>query len=143
MRLDRGAESVCMAAMKIMVLLALAALVAAGAGCVKTVAGGSTFAVPFVKDRMPGRYERPVEQVFEAAKEVITYNGTLLQSSTHYEANATRSVVGKVNQRSVWVRIEAIDPKTTEVTVQARTTAGGTDLTLVHELEKQIALKLR
>jgi len=49
---------------------------------------------------------------------------------------------GKVNQRSVWVRVEQIDPKISSVRVQTRTKGGGTDADLAHELEKQIALKL-
>jgi hypothetical protein len=56
--------------------------------------------------------------------------------------NVVKTVEGKVNQRTVWVRIEAIDPKVTAVTVQTRTPGGGSDIDLAHEIEKQIALKL-
>jgi hypothetical protein len=113
-------------------------------GCIRTVTGRNTGGVPFVKDRFEGRYERTVDQVFGAAKLVITENGVLLTESTlHGQVNDVRVVEGKVNQRNVWIRVEGIDPKPiTAVTVQARTKGGGSDMGLVHELEKQIALKL-
>jgi hypothetical protein len=53
-----------------------------------------------------------------------------------------KTVTGKINQRSVWIRVEQLEPKVTGVTVQARTQGGGSDLNLAHEVEKQIALKL-
>jgi hypothetical protein len=113
------------------------------AGCVDTVGGGRTAGLPLIKDRVEGRYERPLNQVFEAAKDVIKFNGTLLSETTlHTETNEVKTVEGKVNQRTVWVRVEGVDPKVTGVAVQARTPGGGADVELAHELEKQIALKL-
>ncbi len=120
-----------------------ALLVAAASGCVSTVTERTAPGVPFTKDRVEGRYERSVDQVFEAAKDVVSKNGTLSNESTIYDkTNAVRTVVGKVNQRNVWIRIEALDPKVTAVIVQARTKGGSADLDLAHEVEKQIALKL-
>ena len=128
---------------KIFSLLACVALMALIVGCVKTVAGGHTAAVPFAKDRIAGRYERSADEIFGAAKAVIAANGTLLKEGTlSSETNLVKTVEGKVNQRSVWVRIEQVDPKISAVTVQARTRAGGTDIDLAHDIEKQIALKL-
>jgi hypothetical protein len=128
---------------KIFASVAVLALVAFIVGCVNTVSGRKTAAVPFLKDRLQGRYERPVEEVFTAAKEVIKVNGTLLNESTlHTSTNAVRVLEGKVNQRSVWVRVEEVDPKVSSVTVQVRNKAGGKDTDLTAELEKQIALKL-
>ncbi len=113
------------------------------AGCVSTVDGRRTPGVPFVKDSVQGNYERPVDQIAEAAKEVIKFNGTLLNESTlHKETNAVRTVEGKVKGRTIWVRISAAAPNISSVEVQARTSAGGTDIGLAHEIEKQIALKL-
>jgi len=81
--------------------------------------------------------------VFEAAKDVVKFNGTLLNESTlHSATNLTRTIEGKVNQRNVFIRIEALDPKVTGIVVQTRTSGGGTDLNLAHEIEKQVALKL-
>ena len=59
------------------------------------------------------------------------------------QTNAVKTVEGKVNQRTVWVRVEAVDPKVTEVTVQTRTPGGLSDIDLAHQLEKEIALKLK
>jgi len=115
----------------------------AATGCVSTVSGDKTAAVPFVKDQIRGRYERPLDQVFDAAKAVVTLSGTLVKESIlHTETNTVKTVEGKVNQRSVWVRVESVDPKVTEVVVQTRTSGGGTDIDLAHDIEKQIALKL-
>lgn len=126
---------------QIFVILIGAVLV--GAGCVGTVTGRKTPGVPFVKDRVEGRYERPLDQVFDAAKEVIKYNGTLVNESIlHNETNTVKTAEGKVSQCNVWVRVEASEPKVTTVSVQTRTLNGGSDLDLAHEIEKQIALKL-
>jgi Protein of unknown function (DUF3568) len=112
-------------------------------GCIRTVSGNKTGAIPFKKDRIEGRYERPMNTVYEAAKEVLQFNGMVTAESTLSTTNTTAlALEGKVNQRSVWIRVEQVDPKITEVIVQARTKWGGSDLDLVHELEKEIALKL-
>jgi outer membrane murein-binding lipoprotein Lpp len=129
--------------MKTTISAVVVGLLLIGAGCVSTVNERKTGGMPFVKDKVQGRYEKSVDQLFTAAKEVIKENGILMNESTLYRTNAVRTVEGKVNQRSVWVRIEAIDPKVTEVTVQTRTPGGGADIYLAHELEKQIALKLK
>jgi len=123
--------------------LCLAAACGLVAGCVGTVNDRSTGGVPFVKDKVEARYERTVAQVHEAAKQVIQFNGTLLRDTSLLEnTNTTFALEGKVNQRTVWVRVEALEPRLTMVQVQARTKAGGTDLDLVHELDKEIALRL-
>lgn len=128
--------------MKMWLAILLGAVIV-GAGCVNTVDERKTAGVPFIKDRVGGRYERSVDQVTQAAKQVVSANGVLINESTLYDqTNAVKTVEGKVNQRTVWVRIEYVDPKVTEVTVQTRTSGGGTDIELAHELEKQIALKL-
>jgi hypothetical protein len=124
-------------------LLAITGLAALSVSCVGTVGGRTTAGVPFVKDKVEGRYERPLDEVFTAAKEVIKFNGTLgTESVLHGQTNLVKTVEGKVNQRSVWVRVEQLDPKVTGVVVQTRTKGGGSDIDLAHELEKQIALKL-
>lgn len=122
---------------------ALTAVSLIGAGCVPTVTGRSTGGVPFVKDAVEGHYERTVDQVFDAAKDVVKFNGALVNESIlHSETNTVKTVEGKINQRNVWIRVEAMDPKVTGVIVQTRTKGGGTDIDLAHEIEKQIALKL-
>jgi len=133
-----------MGAMKTTIFAICAGAVLLVVGCVSTVNERTTPGVPFVKDKIQGRYERPVDQIFQAAKEVIRENGVLVNESVLYnETNAVKTVEGKVNQRNVWVRVQAVDPKITDVTVQTRTPGGGSDIDLAHELEKQIALKLK
>jgi hypothetical protein len=79
----------------------------------------------------------------QASKDVIMANGALIQESISYSpTNQVKTVEGKVNQRNVWIRVEPVEPKVTSVIVQARTPAGGSDMDLVHDIEKQIALKL-
>jgi hypothetical protein len=129
--------------MRTTILAILFGAVLVGAGCISTVDERKTAGVPFIKDRVEGRYERTVDQVAQAAKQVVSSNGVLVNESILYsQTNAVKTVEGKVNQRTVWVRIEFIDPKITAVTVQTRTPGGGSDIDLAHELEKQIALKL-
>ena len=111
-------------------------------GCVKTVSNQKTGGVPLVNDRISGRYERPVGQVYQAAKEVLAFNGVIDQETSITATNSVRALEGTVNKRKVWIRVEQVDAKFTQVTVQARTKLGGTDIELVHELDKEIALKL-
>ncbi len=130
--------------MKTKLFAVLIGAVLLGVGCVSTVDERTTAGVPFVKDKLEGRYERSVEQVFQAAKEVVSTMGVLAEESILYnQTNAVKTIEGKVNQRSVWVRVQPVDPKVTSVIVQTRTQGGGSDLTLAHEIEKQIALKLQ
>ena len=44
--------------------------------------------------------------------------------------------------RKLFIRVEQIDPKVSQVDVEARTKTGRVDIDLVHELEKDIALEL-
>lgn len=112
------------------------------AGCIGTVSGTKTAAIPFTKDRVEGRYERSVDQVYQASVAVIQNNGVIItEFIPHDTTNTVRSLQGKVNQRNVWVKVEAVDPKITSVTVQART-AMNSDIDLAHQLEKEIALQL-
>ncbi|MDB6015949.1 MAG: hypothetical protein JWR19_438 [Pedosphaera sp.] len=124
---------------KFFALLVIVGLAGVVTGCVSTVDGRSQPGLPFVKDKVEGRYERSVPQVFEAAKQVLAYNGTLVGENT-----INNSLEAKVNQSSVFVRVEAVDPAkpVTSVTVQVRAKGGTTDVDLAHEIEKQIALKL-
>ena len=124
--------------------MAVAALVA---GCVDTVTGGKTAGVPFIRDTIPERYEKPIDPVFQAARAVIAENGMLINEGTLYGqtnalGNVARTIKGKVNERMVYVRVEALDPKVTATYVQTRTSAGVSDLDLAVQLDRQILLKL-
>ena len=107
-------------------------------GCVETVDGRTQAGVPFTKDSIEGRYERSVPQVVAAARAVLNFNGKLTADNS-----VNNSLVGRVNQSTVYVKVDEIDSAKpiSRVTVQART-AAGTDLDLAHEIEKQIALQL-
>jgi len=127
--------------------LGLAVLAVLAVGCVSTVGGRKTAGVPFVKDTIKSKYERPADDVFQSAKDVIQFNGVLVSDGTLYGRtntvnNLAKVLEGRVNQRTVWVRVEQVNPKLTEVAVQTRTQGGGTDIELAAEIDKQIALKL-
>lgn len=127
-------------------LFAASVLVGASAllvGCINTVGGTKTAAVPFVKDQVQARYERSLEQVYVAAKEVLARNGAISRAGTLYnQTNDIRVLEGKVKQTTVWIRVESVDPHLTDVIVQSRTSRGGSDLALAHEIDKEIALQL-
>jgi hypothetical protein len=129
--------------MKTTIFGALLAAILIGAGCVRTVDGHRTAAVPFVKDTATSYYERSVDQVFEATKTVLRSTGTLANESTiHNATNTIRTVEGKVNKVTVWVRIWQEQPKISGVLIQTRTSAGTPDVAMAHQVDKQIALQL-
>jgi len=129
----------------ILSILALGAVVAALAtGCVRTETGTHSFALTWGSDSFAGRYQRPPEQVYAAAVQVVqNNNGVLVQEYVpHDSTNTLRSFEARISQRKVWVRVGVVDAATTEVEVQARTKWGTRDVDLIHELEKEIALAL-
>jgi len=131
--------------MKIKIFLTSVSTIATLAflGCVETVSDRKTVGMPYVKDTIEGRYERPLDQLHQAALDVIKFNGTLVNESIiHSETNTVKTVEGRINQRNVWVRVEQVDPKVTSVKVQTRTPGGAPDIDLAHQVEKEIALKL-
>ncbi len=124
---------------KIIAGFLLAALAGAVTGCISTVDGRSQAGVPLLKDKVEGRYERSVPQVLDAARKVLTVNGTMISDNV-----VNNSLEAKVAQSNVYVGIVAEDETKpiTKVIVQVRTKAGGSDIDLAHEIEKQIALQL-
>ncbi|MFZ1073134.1 MAG: DUF3568 family protein [Verrucomicrobiia bacterium] len=128
--------------MKTKMFLAFLGVAIITVGCVSTVSGTKTAALVYNRDQVQGRYERSVDQVYQAAVQVIQNDGVLVtEYIPHDTTNTVRSLQGKVNQHNVWVRVSAVDSQITQVTVQARTSVDG-DVDLAHELEKEIALKL-
>jgi hypothetical protein len=129
--------------MKKIIFAALAGLVIVATGCISTVSGTHTPALTWSKDRVEGRYQRPVDQVYQASVAVIQNNGVLItEYIPHDTTNTVRSLQGKVNEKNVWISVEAVEPAITQVTVQTRSTMGVSDVDLSHELEKEIALQL-
>ena len=129
--------------MKKIFFAALVGAVIVTAGCVHTVADTHSPAMTWSKDKITARYERSLDQVYSAAVAVVNNNGVVLtEYIPHDTTNSVRALSGKVNQRNVWVRVEAVDPKITELTVQARSSWGVSDVALSSELVTEIALKL-
>ena len=126
-------------------LTAFTVLALTAVGCISTVSGNRTGTFWFNSDRVEARYERPIDQVFTAAKSVLAHNGTLtLDGSASGQTNAVRVLEGQVKQHPVWIRVEGLDARLTEIKVQARTSKnmGVADLDLAHEIDKEIALQL-
>lgn len=107
-------------------------------GCYTDVQGDKKMGKPFSKDRLESRYERPVEQVFSAAKEVLAFNGTLTSENT-----IAKTLEARVDNNTVGVKVEAVEPNITRVIVQARKSSGGGNVDLASEIDKQIALQLQ
>ena len=132
-----------MARMRTRILAVSLGALAIVAGCVSTVNDRHAVGVPLVKDKFEGRYQRSVDQVYSASVDVVKTLGTVSRESViNPGTNEVKAIEGKVNARKIWVRVQAVDPNITSVIVQARTGAGGTDLPLTHEIEKEIAIKL-
>ena len=129
---------------KIFVVLAGAAVaVVAVTGCVQTVSDTNTFALSPGRDTVSGRYARPMDQLYQASVAVITRDGVLVTEYVpHDYTNAVRQLQGRVNDRKVFIRVEQVDSRVSQVDVEARTKYGVSDVDLVHELEKEIALEL-
>ena len=129
---------------KLLALLGCVVVTLGATGCYKKVSGGARFGVPFARDEVYGLYEKPVETVYTAAVQVITEKGAVNSESSIREnaTNTVRTIVGRVDQRNIYIRVEPQDVSLTLIKVQARTSAGGTDLPLAHTLEKEIALRM-
>ena len=128
---------------KCFLFVSLLTVAVAAVGCINTVTGTKTAAVPLMRDRVEARYERTLDQVFNASKDILLRNGTISSAGTLFnQTNDVRVLEGKVKQCNVWVRIEALEPRLTALTVQTRTTKGAPEMNLAHELDKEIALEL-
>lgn len=131
--------------MKNLVFAVLAGVVIATAGCVSTVSGTHSPALTWSTDKINARYQRTVDQVYQAAVAVIKNNGTITtEYIPHDTTNSVRALTGKVNDKNVWVRVEAVDTVTpvTQLTIQARSSWGVSDVALASELVTEVALQL-
>jgi uncharacterized lipoprotein NlpE involved in copper resistance len=112
-------------------------------GCVNTVTEQKTGGMPAFRDRVEGRYERSLSQVYDAAKRALNSFGNIsAEGQLHTTTNQVRTIEGFVNQNAIYMRVEAVTPAVTSIIVQVRTKWGGTDLQVAHELEKRVALEL-
>jgi cytochrome c-type biogenesis protein CcmE len=120
--------------------LLLSAVVLAGvvAGCVSTNTGEVRYGIPLQKASLESRYQRPVPQIFAAARQVLEMNGTLAKENT-----INHSLEAKVDNRTVIVIVDEVEPGVSRVRTEARKKAGNADLDLAAEIDKQIALRLK
>jgi hypothetical protein len=110
-------------------------------GCVSTVTDTHTAGFHF-PDKVVSRYPRTVDEVYAAAIAVINNNGVVVtEFIPHDSTNAIRSVEAKVDKEQVFIRVEAVDPQITQITIQARTSVTG-DEDKARELDKEILLQL-
>lgn len=93
--------------------------------------------VPFVKDTIEARYQRPIPELVLAAQKVLSRTGALVSNDT-----INNVVTGRVDTRTVWVKVSEVEPGVSGLSVQARTRGGAADVALASEIDKQIALQL-
>lgn len=129
--------------MKKVTFAVLAGVALCVVGCVSTVTEPKPGPMPAYRDRVERRYDRPLNEVFAAAKRALNSYGTITaESAFSTGTNQVRTLAGSVNQTKVWLRIEGVTPSATAVLVQMRPPLGGTDLPMAHELEDRIVLEL-
>ena len=112
-------------------------LLALVTGCRTDPTGKRHVGIPMVKDTIEGRYQRPPAQIFAAAKTVLAHNGTLTGENT-----IDNSLEAQVDNRTVVLKVDEVEPGVSRVLIQARKKGGAGDVDLAAELDKQIALKL-
>jgi hypothetical protein len=118
-------------------LLTLCGLALGWAGCIGTVDGKHQAGVPFINDTVESRYERPLEKVWIAAKDVLNQNGVMTVENV-----IGKTLEAKVDNCTVWIMVDSVSPELTRVFVEVRTKGGGTNKRLASELDKQIAVRL-
>ncbi len=121
---------------RLILLCFASSMTAVSVGCISTPQG-KQFGVPGIRDTVVSRYERPLDQVLNSAREVLSRTGTLTGDDLVINA-----VSAKINNRSVWVTVAEVEPLVTEVKVRVRSSRGTGDLALAAEVDKQIAIGL-
>lgn len=108
-------------------------------GCYSTLDGRTKMGTPagLKKDRVVSKYERTIDEIREATRKVLEFNGTLTGDD-----RVSNIITGIVDTRTVQVRLDELENGVTRVIVQARTKNGGTDVETAAEIDKQIALNL-
>ena len=111
-------------------------MAAISVGCISTPQG-KQFGVPGVRDTVVSRYERPLAQVINSAREVLSRTGSITGDDV-----VNNAVSAKIDNRSVWVTVAEVEPLVTEIKVRVRSSRGTSDLAMAAEIDKQIALGL-
>lgn len=122
---------------KIFAVLALGVALGGGTGCYRTQEGRHKFGVPFSKDTIESRYERSVDRTFAAAKDTLAFNGQITSENL-----VGHILIASIDNRTVYVKVDEVQPGVARVFVQARKSGGRGDIYLASELSKQIALRL-
>ncbi len=121
---------------RLLLLCVASSMAAVSVGCISTPQG-KQFGVPGIRDTVTSRYERPIDQVLNSAREVLSRTGTLTGDDV-----VNNAVSAKIDNRSVWVTVAEVEPLVTEVKVRVRSSRGTGDLAMAAEIDKQIALGL-
>ena len=124
--------------MKLLTAISLGVALLAATGCYSTQEGRTKVGIPWATDTIESRYERPLEQVFAAAKDTLAFNGTPTGENT-----IAKTLAASIDNRTVWIKVDAVDNGVTRILVQVRKSGGRSDIHLASELDKQIALRLR
>ena len=121
---------------RLLLLCVASSIAAVSVGCISTPQGNK-FGVPGIRDTVTSRYERPLDQVLNSAREVLSRTGTLTGDDV-----VNNAVSAKINNRSVWVTVAEVEALVTEVIVRVRSSKGTADQVMAAEIDKQIALGL-
>ena len=100
---------------KLFTLIALGAALSFASGCYTTQEGRHQFGTPWGKDTIESRYERPVDKVFDAARETLGFNGTLTS-----ENRIANTLTAQIDKRTVWIAVDEVQPGVSRIKVQAR-----------------------
>ena len=117
--------------MKFLTTISLGVALLAATGCYSTQEGRSKFGTPWAKDTIESRYERPVDQVFAAAKDTLAFNGTLTGENT-----IAKTLAASIDNRTVWIKVDEVEPRISRIFVQARKSGGLADIFLASEIDK-------
>ncbi|MGN6386742.1 MAG: hypothetical protein ACTHMT_10940 [Verrucomicrobiota bacterium] len=107
-------------------------------GCHSTPTGQMRVGPPLMKDTIESRYQRPVPQIFSAARQVLEHNGTLTAENT-----INHSLEAKVDNRNVVIIVDEVEPGVSRIRTEVRKKIGTPDVDLAAEIDKQIALRLK
>ena len=109
---------------RLFLLCVASSLAAVSVGCISTPQG-KQFGLPGVRDTVVSRYERPMDQVINSAREVLSRTGTITGDDV-----VNNAVSAKIDNRSVWVSVSEVEPLVTEVKVRVRSSRGMADMVM-------------
>ena len=122
-------------------LLAAVALPTFFTGCFTTQDGKSKLTtIPWRKDKIERRYDRPVDAVMNATQKAVETLGTVTS------VEQTKNVItGRINSRYVWIKVapdKQAPANISSVTFQVRTKYRNPDMQVAADLAQQTTLAL-